>query len=259
MAKAILTAKVAIVRFGAIEIEGLLFDDGRYGVAVQQAATLFSVPQNNAQRDFKALLGEGFQFLKIRNQRAVRQNRVENALVLLDFEKLIVELGFEGNKVAQVINRSLVGLALTQIFSDSFGVVFEQSQRQGYLADRINEIPDKTRAKHFSQDWQKEASRVTGYQWQGFPMANFIRRAIYEPLGVKTVTRLNVVNPCVEGTGRRENLHYEHFDADVDDRVLKAHILEVLTLLKVSQSETDFWRLMHNRFGEGVQLELDLM
>lgn len=38
MAKDILTAKVAIVRFGAIEIEGLLFEDGRYGVAQQQAA-----------------------------------------------------------------------------------------------------------------------------------------------------------------------------------------------------------------------------
>lgn len=261
MAKDILTAKVAIVRFGAIEIEGLLFEDGRYGVAQQQAAALFSVIPTSAPKWLKSILGADVQLFLVktdRNDQTKRQNRAENALLLLDFERLIVELGFEGNKVAQGLNRALVGLAITQIFSDSFGVVFEQAQRQNYLADRITDKPDKTKPKHFNQDWQKEASRVTGYNWQGLPMANFIRRAIYGPLGVDVTVRLNVVNPYVKGTARRENLHYEHFDADVDERVLRAHISEVLTLLKMSQSESSFWRLMQNRFGEAIQLDLGI-
>ena len=58
-----------------------MFDDGSYGVAIQQAATLFSVPQNNAQRDFKTLLGKGFQFLKIKAKRAERQDRAESVKV----------------------------------------------------------------------------------------------------------------------------------------------------------------------------------
>lgn len=50
MAKDILTAKVAIVRFGAIEIEGLLFDDGRYGVAVPQIAKVFPYFQDSQEK-----------------------------------------------------------------------------------------------------------------------------------------------------------------------------------------------------------------
>lgn len=254
MAKDILTAKVAVVRFGAIEIEGLLFEDGRYGVALQQAAALFSVPQNNAQRNFKALLGEDFQFLKIRAQRAVRQNRTENALILLDFEKLTRKLDKQGNSAAETMADALVGLSLTQVFSDSFGIEFGKKERESYLASRITEKPDKARAKHFSPDWQKEASRVTGYHWQGMPMANFIRRAIYGPLGVDVSLKLNAVNPYIEGSPRRENLHYQHFDVEVDEVVLKAHILEVLTLLKIARSERQFWKLMQDRFGSAIQL-----
>jgi hypothetical protein len=90
------------------------------------------------------------------------------------------------------------------------------------------------------------------------PMANFIRRSIYGPLGVSVTERLNAVNPYVTGTAHRENLHYQHFDAEVDERVLKAHISEVLTLLKMSTTQMGFWRLMQNRFGNSIQLELEL-
>ncbi len=250
MAKDILTAKVAIVRFGAIEIEGLLFDDGRYGVAVPQIANVFPYfqdSQNQASKLLKRLMGNGFKTTKTRT---IFNRNTTLSIELMEFEAVLLELGFKGDPVAKAISRSLIGLGLTQIFSDAFGVVFEQEQRQAYLADRITDKPDKTKPKHFNQDWQKEASRVTGYNWQGLPMANFIRRAIYGPLGVDVTVRLNVVNPYVKGTARRENLHYEHFDADVDERVLRAHISEVLTLLKMSQSEAGFWRLMQNRFGK---------
>jgi hypothetical protein len=188
----------------------------------------------------------------------VRSRGSENALSLKDFETLIVELSFEGNKTAQLMSRALIGLSLNQIFSDSFGVVFEKAERQSYLASRINETADKTRPQHFGSDWQKEATRVTGYHWQGMPMANFIRRSIYGPLGVSVTERLNAVNPYVTGTAHRENLHYQHFDAEVDERVLKAHISEVLTLLKMSTTQMGFWRLMQNRFGNSIQLELEL-
>jgi hypothetical protein len=255
MAKAILTAKVAIVRFGKIEFEGLLFDNRRYGVAVPQLNQLisFSASNNTASRDLKRLLGEQFKASKCKIE-LTRQ--LINCIFLEDLEKLLLELAISGNAKAISISRSLIGLSLTQIFSDSFGVVFEQAQRQSYLADRITEIPDKTKSNHFSEDWQKEAGRVTGYQWQGYPMANFIRRWVYDLLGIKVTERLNEVNPYKQGTGRRENLHYQHFDTDADERVLKAHISEILTLLKVSQSEFDFERLMRNRFGDGVQLDL---
>lgn len=80
MAKDILTAKVAIVRFGAIEIEGLLFDDGRYGVAVQQAAALFQLSPDHGSRDVKRLLGKEFSFVKVKaNREQIEQIRVRSA------------------------------------------------------------------------------------------------------------------------------------------------------------------------------------
>lgn len=257
MATDILTAKVAIVRFGAIEFEGLLFEDGRYGVAVPQLNQLisFSASNNTASRDLRRLLGSDF---KASKARIGGKRQLINCVFLIDLEKLLFELTLLGNSQAISISRSLIGLSLVQIFSDSFGVVFEKAERQSYLASRISETADKTRPQHFSPDWQKEATRVTGYHWQGMPMANFIKRSVYGPLGVAVTERLNVVNPYVAGTAYRENLHYQHFDAEVDERVLKAHISEVLTLLKMSTTQMGFWRLMQNRFGVAIQLQLEL-
>lgn len=46
----ILTAVVAQVLFGAIEIEGLKIEDGRYAVAVQQVAALFQLRQDKPRK-----------------------------------------------------------------------------------------------------------------------------------------------------------------------------------------------------------------
>jgi hypothetical protein len=132
----ILTAQVSNVQLGNFTFEGLLFEDNSFGVAIQQAANLFSVPQNNAQRDFKALLGAGFEFLKIKAKRAERQNRPENAITLIDFEKLLRQLDRKGNKQAQNIVDDLVGLSLHQLFSDSFNIKFEKEARQDWLLKR---------------------------------------------------------------------------------------------------------------------------
>lgn len=96
MADNILTAKVAIVHFGAICVEGLLFEDGRYGVAVQQLNALisFSASKNTASRDLKRLLGAGFSPSKARIQ-GTRQ--LINCILLADFEKLLLELAIAGN------------------------------------------------------------------------------------------------------------------------------------------------------------------
>jgi hypothetical protein len=40
--------------------------------------------------------------------------------------------------------------------------------------------------------------------------------------------------------------------------LLQRHIDEIGTLLKVSFSEFQFWQLMRNRFGDAIQIELDL-
>ena len=133
MADSILTATVAIVEIGNYEFEGLLFDNGKFGIAVPQVCSIFQFLIHNASRDIKALLGNDFQFLKCRT---TLNPKDLNVLQLTEFETLIRKLDRKGNEIAQNIVDGLVGLSLNQVFSDAFNIKFEKEERQAYLLNR---------------------------------------------------------------------------------------------------------------------------
>jgi len=132
MTDQIMKAKMAIVKVGLKEFDGLMFEDDSFGIAVTQVCNIFLIPKDHSSRDFKAMLGDDFQFSKARtklNPKAV------NVLQLTDFEILIRRLSRKGNLIARQLTDDLMGLALTQLFSDGFGVKFEKEERQGYIAN----------------------------------------------------------------------------------------------------------------------------
>jgi len=131
-----LTATVAKVKLGNFEIDGLLFDDGSFGVSIPQANELisFSASNNTASRDLKRILGDSFSPSKAKIDTS---RQLINTLSLLQLESLIVELSAKGNIKALEINRSLVGLSLVQLFSDAFGVKFEKEERKAWLESRV--------------------------------------------------------------------------------------------------------------------------
>ena len=133
MANNILTATVATVKLGHLEFEGLMFEDGTYGIAVPQIRSIFSFAKDHASRDIKALLGKDFQFPKVRT---TLNSKAVNVLQLIDFEKLLFELTIKGNPIAVGISSDLIGLSLTQLFSDAFGKKFEKDERQNFLKAR---------------------------------------------------------------------------------------------------------------------------
>ena len=133
MTNKIMTATVTIVPIGNLEIEGLLGEDGNFYVAIPQIADSFQILIRNTSRDFKALLGNDFQFLKIKtslNPKAV------NAVDLKTFEVLVAKLDRAGNKAAQSFRDDLAGLALQQLFCDAFGIKYEAEDRQKFLVAR---------------------------------------------------------------------------------------------------------------------------
>lgn len=128
-------AQITPVQIGSQTIDGLMDDRGKFYVAVSQANERleFTAHQNHASRQVKAILGKDFQHTKLKTE--INPNAVA-AMDLKTFEVLLAKLDRSGNKKAQDFRDSLVGLALTQLFSDAFGIKLEAEDRQEYLRNR---------------------------------------------------------------------------------------------------------------------------
>ena len=136
-------AVVATVKFGSLEIEGLMLPDGSYAIAARQVAELISAHPAQASRQLKLALSKGSErntsFLKIKTDRnnARTNSNPETILTLEQFSKALTELAFNGNKKARDIVRVISGLSLRQLFADAFGEKFEVEERQEWLKQRM--------------------------------------------------------------------------------------------------------------------------
>jgi hypothetical protein len=199
-------ATIAIVKMGILEIEGLRFDDnGEYAVAVPQICSIFSILIHNASRDIKAILGAGFQFLKART---TLHPRAVNCVTLLEFERVVRALDRKGNKQAEALADSLVGLALTQLFSDAFGIKFDKDDRQEYLTARLaGKITRRTLTDAIKEYLGKQNEVSENYR--KFIYANCSDK-INRSLFGKTAAKL-----CAERSCDRDSLRSTHSAASL--------------------------------------------
>lgn len=185
-------AQVATVLVGIIKLEGIMTPDGEFFVALPQVSDLFAVPQKNASRDIKALLGNGFQFLKVNT---VLNPKAVNVLSLEWFNTLVYRLAFNGNRDAQTFVESLGHLGLYQRFCDTFGRELEAQERQAFLELRMqsiatrNELEDAIawycRTHEVSDNYAKFIYiNATQALWKG--THGKIRKAIAEEYGLTT-------------------------------------------------------------------------
>ena len=86
-------AQIATIDLGFTKFDGLMMPDGEYAIAVPQVAELFQFPIKHTSRDFKALLGDGFQFTKASTE---LNPKAVNTLSVKDFALLVVELSAKG-------------------------------------------------------------------------------------------------------------------------------------------------------------------
>jgi hypothetical protein len=125
------------VNIGPLVIEGVLGDDGNLYVSAQQVASLFGATPNNATYYLKAALGEGLMLLKISVKIDGDKTRQNNCIALSDFERVLRYYDKKGNPQAEQLAEALIGLSLTQLFSDAFGLKFEGDDRRKYLELRM--------------------------------------------------------------------------------------------------------------------------
>ncbi len=130
-------AEIATVAFGPLTIEGLMSEDGEFGVAIPQAVDLNLIPPNRSLKQLKALLGEGFQSHGVQKWTTPLHPKAVNVLTLEAFQDLIRAMDKRGNPAAAAFVDALFGLSLQQIFADAFGQKFEAEDRQRWLTTRL--------------------------------------------------------------------------------------------------------------------------
>ena len=123
-------ARVTNVQIGLIEVEGLMFPNGSFGIAIPQIADLVGTSKNTASRDFKRLMGEEFRPSK--NSTELGNQKI-NSITINEFEQLLAKLDRAGNIKAQELRDLMVGLSLQQLWSDAFGLKFEKEERQQWV------------------------------------------------------------------------------------------------------------------------------
>jgi hypothetical protein len=129
-----------------------------------------------------------------------------------------------------------------------------KDQSEQYLFSLILDEP-RIWKEHFKPEWIAQAERLTKWEWQWRCMSGFLNATVYSYFPKPMLNKLDTVNPLDE-EGRRPNKQHQHFREDVDEKALKKHIDTVLTLMEVSTSLSEFWRLMNAKFNGAIQMQM---
>ncbi|MGL5074779.1 MAG: hypothetical protein ACRDBG_02910 [Waterburya sp.] len=146
-------ARITKVQIGSEFIDGIMLPNGDFGITVQQTVALFELSQVHGTRDIKRLLGKGSEL----SQSQVSESGTNNnhkILTLKQFEKVLFELCLKGNSKAIDFSRMLLGLSLTQLWSDAFGVKFEREERTQYMINRQEH--QKSFHKRLTPFWKED-------------------------------------------------------------------------------------------------------
>jgi hypothetical protein len=154
-------ATVTQVPFGGIEIEGLLLENGEFAIAFSQLQILDLIPPNRSQKQLESLLGICFQ--SHQKAKTSLHPKAVNIINLDELKNVILASANKGNLQAQNLRDSLVGLSLTQLFSDAFNIKFDKEDRQEWLKSRIQGKVVRRTLTDAVKDWldRNEASENT--------------------------------------------------------------------------------------------------
>ncbi|WP_342078523.1 P63C domain-containing protein [Yoonia sp. SS1-5] len=137
------------------------------------------------------------------------------------------------------------------------------------LVEQYIEQEKREWAKEFPDEYYDELNRMfgskrltqtkTGKVIQNRPQhfAKFTRTYIYHPLENGTVLEeLDRINPKLGSNGNRRSRFHQHLTEGYGIQKLKQQVQEVLTLMKVSDTTTQFKKLFAKRFKTSYQPDL---
>jgi hypothetical protein len=129
-------ATIQNISFLDTSLAVLLMPSGEFRIAVSQVAKLDWIPArpDTVQKWLKGLLGKDFPLVQVASE---LNSRPVNTLSIPDFERLVTKLAFSGNETAQEWVSASMGLTLTNLCHDAFGVKFEAEERQSWMKARL--------------------------------------------------------------------------------------------------------------------------
>jgi hypothetical protein len=136
--KPMITAVVAKVQIGTVEIDGLMDEEGNFYVGMPQLTDINLMPRRRSAKQLEALSDKAFSSqTDIVKLKTPLHSKGVNALPVKLVEKLLLKLAIRGNEKAIELMEALIGLSLHQLFSDAFGLKFEKDDRQRWLNCRF--------------------------------------------------------------------------------------------------------------------------
>ncbi|NEO43281.1 MAG: hypothetical protein F6K53_20175 [Moorea sp. SIO4A1] len=197
----------------------------------------------------------GFQLIKFRVQGKSKTETIKGVPSDIITEFWIKEAG-KGNLAALDLVRVLVKTSIDESVAIAFGInrTFEERKANRILTaeEAILEDP-RTWGLHFNKEWQQQAQRITGHPWKrSIVMANFISQTVYKRLPDDVYHRLVTVNQ------KRNYCHHQFFSAEADEYILRRHIQDVLSLMRISEDKTDFKRNFDSFFQGRGKLSMDI-
>jgi hypothetical protein len=215
-------AKVTTVPFLPTAIEGLLLPDGTFAVSISQVIARFSIPQKNASRDLKALLGAESGFPKVAWETT---NAKINVLTLEQYGELRKQLAIRGNQAALAEVLALSGLSDQQLFSDAFGIKFEQADRLQWVKARAEGKVDRRTLTDAIQDYcLRNECKPTYCQWVYSNVTDIINRGLFGGTAKQLITKRQAdsLRDAFDATELRTLSHAEaHIMRLIDRRNLK--------------------------------------
>ena len=220
------------------------------GVAQQAVSRLLKDLTTKAPSEWlKDLVGKDLNLTQKASKRGakVRVLRSEVCAAILE------HYAFNGNKQAAFAMRKFNRMGVDAWIQSITGWTQKAADTTRYLSGVVL-IEPKEWEMHFSDEWAGEAMRLTGWDWNWSVMSKFINEAVYDWMPQEVRDELDRVNP-IGDSGKRSSKQHQHF-SDEAKPILKAHIEEVLTLMKASTSIPDLRELMNRRWKGRYQLQI---
>jgi len=172
---------------------------------------------------------------------------------------------------AKVVKAEMLIRALAHI-----GIVALVDEVTGYQKDRDRDELHKLLsvylsneklkwAKRFPDEFYKQIYRLKDWKWPSENHAHpgyvgtLTNKLVYEKLPKGVLIELKNRNPTKEGTNQRKWKHHQFLSEDIGQDDLRDHLLQLVTIMRISKDWPTFMANFENAFPEaGQQTVLDM-